>query len=148
MHFEDYELVAGFGYFWILKAKGLHKSLYYQANSFSDVTFELSHRYCSNRYRDIKIISKMHDIKYGDELLKYINNKNINDIQLIKKEYVIMDNSKTATFKCRKRITDPEAIRIARELENDPNTPSAKELMYAFYQAIGMDVDYDSIFAD
>lgn len=146
--FEDYELVAGFGYFWILKSKGLHKSLYYQANSFSDVTFELSHRYCSNRYRDIKIISKMHDIKYGDELLKYINNKNINDIQLIKKEYVIMDNSKTATFKCRKRITDPEAIRIARELENDPNTPSAKELMYAFYQAIGMDVDYDSIFAD
>ena len=59
-----------------------------------------------------------------------------------------MDYSKTAIFGSRKRITDPEAIRIARELENDPNVPSAKELMYAFYQAIGMDVDYDSIFAD
>ena len=57
-------------------------------------------------------------------------------------------NSKTATYKCRKRITDPEAIRIARELENDPNTLTAKELMYALYQTLGMDVEYDEIFAE
>ena len=91
----------------------------------------------------------MHDILYGNELLKYINNKNIKDIQLTKKEYVTMDtNSKTVTYNCRKRITDPEAIRIARELENDPNSLTAKELMYALYQTLGMDVDYDEIFAE
>jgi hypothetical protein len=59
-----------------------------------------------------------------------------------------MNNPKTAVYRCRKRITGPEVIRIARELENGPNTPSAKELMYGFYKAIGMDVEYDEIFAD
>ena len=59
-----------------------------------------------------------------------------------------MNNSETVVYRGRKRITDPEVIRIARELENDPNTPSAKELMYGFYKAIGMDVEYDEIFAD
>ncbi|WP_407393356.1 hypothetical protein [Methanobrevibacter sp.] len=57
-------------------------------------------------------------------------------------------NSKTAVYNCRKRITDPEAIRIARELENDPNTLTAKELMYALYKTLGMDVEYDGIFAE
>jgi hypothetical protein len=55
--------------------------------------------------------------------------------------------SKTATYNCHERITDPEAIKIAKELENDPNTLTAKELMYALYQTLGMDVDYDEIFA-
>jgi hypothetical protein len=55
---------------------------------------------------------------------------------------------KTAKYNCRKRITDPEPIRIARELENDPNTLTAKELMYALYKSLGMDVDYDEIFAE
>ena len=31
----------------------------------------------------------MHDVWYGRELLKYINNKNISDIQLLKKEYTV-----------------------------------------------------------
>ena len=103
-----------------------YKNLFYQINSFAHVSFEFSLRHCSNRYDDMKIISRMHDIRYGNELLKHINNVDINDIQLIRGEYVVMNNSKTAIYRCRKRITDPEVIRIARELENDPNTPSAK----------------------
>ncbi len=59
-----------------------------------------------------------------------------------------MNKVKTASYVCRKRITDPEAIRIAREKENDPATLSAKELAYCFYKSIGMDVDYNRIFAD
>ena len=86
--FEDYELIAGFENFWILKAKGVHKNLCFQLNSFSDLFHELSFQFCSNRYGDEEIISRMHDIKYGSELLNYINNKNIDNIQLIKKEYV------------------------------------------------------------
>ena len=148
-NFEDYELMAGFESFWILKAKGVHENLIYSFNFFSDATYDFSFRYCSNRYNDVGIIAKMQDILYGNELLKYINNKNISDIQLTKLEYIAMNiNSKTSTYNCRKLITDPEAIRIARELENDPNTLSAKELMYSLYKALGMDVDYDGIFAE
>ena len=147
--FEDYELIVGFEFFWIFKAKGIHEDLLYPFNMFSDAAYIFSFRYCSNRYSDVEVIGKMHDILYGNELLKYINNKNIKDIQLTKKEYVTTDtNSKTVTYNCRKRIADPEAIRIARDLENDPNTLSAKELMYALYQTIGMDVEYDEIFVE
>ncbi len=42
---------------------------------FSDAAYIFSFRYCSNRYVDVEIIDKMHDILYGNELLKYINNK-------------------------------------------------------------------------
>ena len=146
--FENYELIVGFEFFWIFKAKGIHEGLLYPFNMFSDAAYIFSLGYCSNRYNDEEIINRMQDVLYGNELLKYINNKNINDIQLTKKEYVTLDtNSKTATFNCRKR-PDSEAIRIAREMENDPNTPSAKEMMYALYQTLGVDVDYDEIFAE
>ena len=91
----------------------------------------------------------MVDVRYGCELSNYINNKNISDIQLTKKEYVDMPcNSGTAEYNCRKHITDPEAIRLLREFEKSPYTPSAKEMMYDFYKKVGMDVDWDEIFAD
>lgn len=90
----------------------------------------------------------MHDIRYGNQLSKFINDKNINDIQLIRKEYAIMDNSSIAHFHCRKHITDPEAIRLAREREDDPNILSGKDRVYAFYQMMGMEIDYDEIFEE
>lgn len=37
--FEDYELIAGFEYFWILKAKGVHENLVAQMNIASDTFF-------------------------------------------------------------------------------------------------------------
>ena len=82
--FEDYELIVGFEFFWIFKAKGIHEDLLYPFNMFSDAAYIFSFRYCSNRCSDVGIIDKMHDILYGNELLKYINNKNIKDIQLTK----------------------------------------------------------------
>ena len=115
----------------------------------SEIAYRSSFEYCCNRYANNKIIGKMHDIRYGSELQKFINDKNINDIQLTKKEYVAMTtNSKTIEYKCRKRITDPDAIRLAREREADPNVLSGKDLMYSLYKSLGIDVDYDEIFAD
>ena len=57
-------------------------------------------------------------------------------------------NLKTAEYNCRKLITDPEAIRIAREREAGPNILSGKDRVYALYKMLGMDVEYDEIFAD
>ena len=60
----------------------------------------------------------------------------------------MINNSKTAEYNCRKHITDPEAIRLLREFEKSPYTPAAKEMMFNFYQKMGMDVEWDEIFAD
>lgn len=146
--FEDYEVIAGYDNFWILKGKGTHATLWHQLNWISQALAVSSLEYCCNRYGDSKIIDKMHDIRYGNEL-KYINNKNIKDIQLIKKEYITMsDNLKTIEFGHFKRVTDPEEIRLARERELDPNVLSGKDRIYAIYKTMGMEIDYDDIFAD
>ena len=59
-----------------------------------------------------------------------------------------MENKLTANYGCRRKITNPETLQLLREYETNPYTPSAKDLMYHFYQSIGMDVDYDGIFED
>ena len=64
------------------------------------------------------------------------------------KNDVKMNNEKTAVYQCRERITNPEVLKFARDFENCPYTPSAKDMMYAFYQSIGVDIEYDEIFAD
>lgn len=120
--FEDYELIAGFEYFWILKAKGVHEHLIEEMNNVSDMAFTASFLFCTKRYNDETSINRMHDLRYGGELLKYINNKNINDIQLTKVRYVNMTNSKIAMYQCRKRITDSKVIEFARDFENNPFT--------------------------
>lgn len=147
--YEDYELIAGFEYFWILKAKGLHEDLIGEMNDASDTAFLSSFLHCTARYNDDEVFNRMQDLRYGSELSKYINDKNIKDIQLTRREYVTMeDNSKTATYGGRKRITDPEVIKFAREFEKNPFTPTGRDIMYNFYKRVGMDVEYDEIFAD
>ncbi|WP_296877575.1 hypothetical protein [uncultured Methanobrevibacter sp.] len=60
----------------------------------------------------------------------------------------MINDSNIAQYNCRKHITDPDAIRLLREFENSPYTPTGKEIMYNFYKSVGMDVDYDEIFSD
>ena len=147
-HFEDYELIAGYYSFWILKAKGVHKNLLYDANISSENIYWSTLEFCVSRYSNDEIISKMHEIRYGRELLKYINDKNIDDIQLTKREYTTMDNKlNTAEYACRRRPTHEE-IELARKRVEDPNILTGKDALYAFYKTMGMDVEYDEIFAD
>ena len=87
--FEDYELIVSRDGLWILKAKGTYEELVIEFNLASDTFFNSSFEKCSNRYHDDKLIDKMTDIMYGNQLLKYINDKNIKGIQLTMKEYVI-----------------------------------------------------------
>ncbi len=146
--FEDYELVAGFSSFWILKAKGVYDNLSNTVNISSAYISNYCLELCASRYSDDELIDKMHDIKYGSELLKYINDKIIYDIQLTKKEYVTMDtNLNSATYNCMKRPTHEE-IELARKRVADPAILTGKDGLYAFYKMLGFDVEYDEIFAD
>ena len=83
-------------------------------------------------------------------MAKYINDKNINGIQLTKKEYVTMKETETITaeYTALPRITDPEIIRIARERERNPTLLSGKDRVYALYQMMGMEITYDEIFPE
>ena len=100
------------------------------------------------KYDDWNEINDKCEEEYGYQLSKYINDKNIIDIQLSKKEYVMMDNISTAEYNCVKKIWDPEEFRKADERNADPNILSGKDAVYAFYKLMGMEIDYDEIFAD
>lgn len=95
------------------------------------------------------IINKMHNTVYGNQLLKYINDKNISNIQLTKKEYVTRESDKNiAIYGCGERMPDYNVIEYIRELFDNPFMPSPTDLMYAAYQKAGIDVDYDDIFPE
>lgn len=49
---EDYELIAGFEYFWILKAKGLHENLIKEVNMMSQLLCDNAIIFCLTRYND------------------------------------------------------------------------------------------------
>lgn len=91
----------------------------------------------------------MHNTVYGNQLLKYINDKNISNIQLTKKEYVTRESDKNiAIYGCGERMPDYNVIEYIRELFDNPFMPSPTDLMYAAYQKAGIDVDYDDIFPE
>lgn len=132
-----------------MKAKGLHENLVDEANDTSEIIALTSFMTCTVRYNDDDIINHMHNVIYGEELSKYINNKNISDIQLLKKEHTTMDSDlKTVEFSCLKRLSGSDAIKLARDFEKCPFTPTAKEILYNYYQSIGAEISYDDIFAD
>ena len=126
----------------------MYNNLVYDANITSENIYRSTLEFCVSRYSNDEIITKMHDIRYGNELLKYINDKNIEDIQLTKKECIAMDtNLNTAEYACRRRPTHEE-IELARRRVADPNILTGKDALYAFYKMRGMNVEYDEIFAD
>ena len=85
--FEDYELIAGKDWFWIFKAKGNHDELLVEFNIASIKLFNLVRKYSNNFNLNVDMIEDICDVVYGDLLSKYITDKNINGIQLIKRMY-------------------------------------------------------------
>lgn len=85
--FEDYELIAGFEHFWILKAKGVHEDLIFEVKFVSKLLFRAAFEDSKLKHEDWDEVNDECGEAYGNQLSNYINNKNINDIQLTKKEY-------------------------------------------------------------
>ena len=84
--FEDYELIAGPNGLWILKAKCVDFQLNFELK-FSALQILVScQEFSKNKYSYPKS-DEICDIMYGVSLSNYINDKNINDIQLTKVEY-------------------------------------------------------------
>jgi len=103
------------------------------------------------RFDDLNEINDNSEEEYGNQLLKYINDKDLKDIQLSKKEYMTIDiksNIQTAEYNCVKKICDPEELIKIDERNANPNILTGKDAVYAFYKLMGLEIEYDEIFAD
>ena len=85
--FEDYELVASVSKLWILKAKGVNPLIYVDLKEGTKDILKYCGEYCDKIYSDSKQANDACDNVFGITLLNYINDKNIKNIQLIKREY-------------------------------------------------------------
>ena len=85
--FEDYELVASVNELWILKAKGKNPIMYMMLKMSAEVFLTSCQEYCDKLYSDSKKADEVCDKMYGTRLSNYINDKNIKNIQLTKREY-------------------------------------------------------------
>ena len=85
--FEDYELVVGGNNLWILKAYGENKDLARDLNNYSQFIFTYLDIGAEELYNNEELKNRFIELYYGDYLLNYINDKNLNDIQLTKKRY-------------------------------------------------------------
>jgi len=142
--FEKYELIVSFDNFWILKAKLVDEKLNLDLKIYSDLIFESCFDFAKRKYDDVEKANDICEIMYGVMLLNYINDKNINDIQLTKKEYITMpieSINQTARYNCRKKITDPEEIRKIEERIADPYTLTGIDKLRVFHEMMGLEFD-------
>ncbi|MBR0271101.1 MAG: hypothetical protein IJQ68_03795 [Methanobrevibacter sp.] len=70
------------------------------------------------------------------------------DSETTEPKFTNMENSETEVYKSIKGTNDPEVIEFAKFLEECPYAPTENEMMYNFYTSIGMDVEYDEVFAE
>ncbi|MBQ6098319.1 MAG: hypothetical protein IJL02_00465 [Methanobrevibacter sp.] len=57
-------------------------------------------------------------------------------------------NNMQAEYNCLKKIYDPEVFRKSDERNANPNILSGKDAVFALYQLMGMEIDYDEIFPE
>jgi hypothetical protein len=127
--------------------KGIHKNLIEDIRFSSLVFYMIALSRCSN-IESIIERNKCEDSSYGDRLLNYINNKNINDIQLTKKEYVDMTNnpkSCVAEFEDFKHISDPEDYKLVSEFLDNPDSEINKQRITDFFAKMNVEIDADAL---
>ena len=85
--FEDYELISSHNELWILKSKYNDEKLMLELNVASIELFKSAWEQANKISKDNEVVGSICEKLYGIFLSKYINDKNINDIQLTKREY-------------------------------------------------------------
>ena len=81
-------------------------------------------------------------------LLKYINNQNINDIQLTKKEYVDMTNNSescVAEFEDFKYVSDQEDYELVSDFLDNPDSEINKQRITDFFAKMNVEIDADAL---
>lgn len=56
--------------------------------------------------------------------------------------------TKIAEYDCKKRITDPEVFKKAKERMNDNNIITGKEGVYHLFNMMGIPIKWDDIFSE
>lgn len=84
---EEYELIAARNCLWILEGKLKNETLTFELKMNSRILFNMTLDYFAERYSTEKEKNDKIDEEYGNLLKNYINNKSINKLQLLKREY-------------------------------------------------------------
>lgn len=145
--FEDYELIVGRGGLWILEAKGIHNDLINEVRKVSSFCFMVALSQ-SEGIENIKKRKELEDLLYGGMLSKYINDKNINGIQLTKKEYVVMTNDSekgVAEFEHFESISNPDDYKLVREFLHNPDLKENKQKITDFFAKMNVEIDSDDL---
>ena len=144
---EDYELDGGRDGFWILKAKGIHENMIKEVREASFVYYIFALSQCNDSKR-IEENTECEDSLYGGMLSRYINDKNITDIQLIKKEYSSMnDDSENDVFEFEhfKRISDPDDLKLVRDFVKNPELKVNKAGITEFFAKMNIEINADEL---
>jgi hypothetical protein len=146
-NFEDYELIVGRGGLWILEAKGIHEDLIDAVRKVSSFCFMVTLSQ-SEGIKNIEERNKFEDLMYGGMLSKFINDKNINCIQLTKKEYVSMTNNSKkgiAEFEHFESTSNPDDYKLVREFLDNPDLEENKQRISDFFDKMNVEIDADDL---
>ena len=131
-----------------MKAKGVHDDIIDDVRKASLFCYIVTLSQCESSDNNIDAIYKCEDDVYGRMLSNYINNKNINDIQLIKKEYGSMaDDSKIeiAEFEDFESVSNPEDLLLIREFIENPDLEENKEKITRFFANMNVEINADDL---
>ncbi|MDO5861075.1 hypothetical protein [Methanobrevibacter sp.] len=145
---EDYELVGGREGLWILKAKGVHENLIKKVREASFVYYIFTLSQCNDSKRSIGENNECEDSLYGGMLSRFINDKNINGIQLTKKEYGSMNNGSEIDvfeFEHFKRISNPDDLKLVRDFVKNPELKVNKNGITEFFAKMNIEINADEL---
>ncbi|MBO4517179.1 hypothetical protein J5751_07310 [bacterium] len=146
--FEDYEFIVGRDGLWILKAKGLHNDIIEDIREASLVYYILTLSRCADLKGKNGDKIECEDSLYGDMLSNYINDKNIKNIQLIKKEYITMTKNKKTDvieFEHFESISNMEDLGLIQDFIKNPYLDVNKVKITEFFAKMGVEVNANEL---
>ncbi len=144
--FEDYELISSYKELWILKSKYTDEKLMLELNVASIELFKSAWEQANKISENIKMVEFICEKLYGIFLLKYINDKNINGIQLTKKGVLAMTinlENYFSEFETFKKISNPKEYEKVKEDINNPYILTGIDRLCVFYELMGLEFDED-----
>lgn len=144
---EDYELIVGRDGLWILKAIGIHENIIKDVREASFVYYIFTLSQCNVLKRTTEK-NECQDSLYGGMLSRFINHKNINDIQLTKKEYFTMNNNSESDifeFEHFKRISNPDDLKLVHAFVKNPHLKANKAGITKFFAKMNIEINADEL---
>ena len=132
---------------WILKAKGFHRNIIEDVRKASVFSYIFTLTQCKH-FEKVEKMNECEDSLYGGMLSKYITDKNINDIQLTKMEYVTMSidsKSCAAEFEHFESISNSDDFSAIQDFIDNPDLDKNKQRITKFFAKMNVEINADEL---